>query len=85
MEKITGKDDLERVAYRENLSELNAYLKKRPVFVPQRPEKEMKPTNVTSADGGWRVLFAVVAHWPAAAEFCRSPAFGTKPRKEALK
>jgi hypothetical protein len=25
--------------------------------------------EITSADGGWRVLFAVVALWPAAAEF----------------
>ena len=27
--------------------------------------------QVTSADGGWRVLFAFVAKWPAAAEFLR--------------
>jgi hypothetical protein len=27
--------------------------------------------EVTSADGGWRVLFAFLAHWPAAAEFLR--------------
>jgi hypothetical protein len=26
--------------------------------------------EITSADGGWRVLFAFVAQWPAAAEFC---------------
>jgi hypothetical protein len=25
----------------------------------------------TSADGGWRVLFAFVAQWPAVAEFLR--------------
>ena len=37
LEKITGKDDLELVAYKEDLSELNAYLKKRFVFIPQRP------------------------------------------------
>ena len=30
--------------------------------------------EVTSADGGWRVLFAFSAHWPAAAEFNRSAA-----------
>jgi hypothetical protein len=24
---------------------------------------------ITSADGGWRVLFAFVAQWPAAADF----------------
>jgi hypothetical protein len=32
----------------------------------------MSPNEVTSADGGWRVLFAFVAQWPAAAEFFRS-------------
>ena len=31
----------------------------------------MSPNEVTSADGGWRVLFAPVAQWPAAAEFIR--------------
>jgi len=39
LEKLTGKDDLERVAYKEDLAMLNAYLKKRPVFVPQRPKR----------------------------------------------
>ena len=38
-EKLTGKDDLERIAYKEDLALLNAYLKKRPVFVPQRPKR----------------------------------------------
>jgi hypothetical protein len=27
--------------------------------------------EVTSADGGWRVLSTLVAQWPAAAEFSR--------------
>ena len=31
----------------------------------------MMPNEITSADGGWRVLFAFVAQWPAAAEFLR--------------
>jgi hypothetical protein len=31
------------------------------------------PNEVTSADGGWRVLFAIAAQWPAAADFSRSP------------
>jgi hypothetical protein len=31
------------------------------------------PNEVTSAVGGWRVLFAFVAHSTAAAEFLRSP------------
>ncbi len=29
------------------------------------------PNEITSADGGWRVLFVFVAQWPAAAEFLR--------------
>jgi len=31
--------------------------------------KPTQPNEVTSADGGWRVLFAFVAQWLAAAEF----------------
>jgi len=30
------------------------------------------PNEVTSTDGGCRILFAFVAQWPAAAEFLRS-------------
>ena len=33
--------------------------------------KTKAASEVTSADGGGRVLFAVGASWPAAAEFCR--------------
>ncbi len=29
------------------------------------------PNEVTSADGGWRVLFAFLGQRPATAEFCR--------------
>ncbi len=29
------------------------------------------PNERPGADGGWRVLFALVAQWPAAAEFLR--------------
>jgi hypothetical protein len=29
----------------------------------------MMANQITSADGGWRVLFAFVAQWAAAAEF----------------
>jgi hypothetical protein len=31
----------------------------------------MTPNPITSADGGWRTLFAFLAQWPAAAEFLR--------------
>jgi hypothetical protein len=31
-----------------------------------------RANEITTADGGWRVLFAFVAQGPAAAEFLRS-------------
>ena len=47
LEKMTGKDDLERVAYKEDLALLNAYLKKRHVFVPQRPKRFLDAATFT--------------------------------------
>lgn len=47
LEKLTGKDDLERVAYKEDVTLLNAYLKKRAVFVPQKPRRFLDPTSFT--------------------------------------
>jgi len=47
VEKLTGKDDLERVAYKEDLAMLNAYLKKRHVFVPQRPKRFLDAATFT--------------------------------------
>jgi hypothetical protein len=47
LEKLTGKDDLERVAYKEDLALLNAYLKKRHVFVPQRPKRFLDAATFT--------------------------------------
>ena len=35
------------------------------------PEGSQRPNKGTSADGGWRVLFVLLAPWPAAAEFRR--------------
>jgi hypothetical protein len=43
----------------------------KPSATPPSQETMDGPNEVTSADGGWRVLFASVAQWPAAAEFCR--------------
>ena len=34
-------------------------------------EDEERANKVTAADGGWRLLSAFVAQWPAAAEFIR--------------
>ena len=31
----------------------------------------MAANEITTADGGWRVLFVFLAQWPAAAEFLR--------------
>jgi hypothetical protein len=47
LEKLTGKDDLERVAHKEDLALLNAYLKKRHVFVPQRPRRFLDAATFT--------------------------------------
>ena len=37
--------------------------------------------EVTSADGGWRILFSLAAQRPVAAEFLRSPAGRTRRAK----
>ena len=47
LQKLTGKDDLERVAYKEDLALLNSYLRKRPVFVPQRPKRFLDASTFT--------------------------------------
>jgi len=47
LERMTGKDDLERVAYKEDLLLLNAYLKRRPIFVPQRPMRFLDAASFT--------------------------------------
>ena len=47
LEKLTGKDDLERIAYKENAALLNDCLKKRRVFVPQRPKRFLDAANFT--------------------------------------
>ena len=47
LEKLTGKDDLERVAHKDDLALLNAYLKKRHVFVPQRPRRSLDAATFT--------------------------------------
>lgn len=47
LEYFTGKDDLERVAYREDHKELNAYLKTRAVLIPRRPRRFLDPKTCT--------------------------------------
>jgi hypothetical protein len=47
LETITGKDDLERVAWRENLAQLNECLKTRRVWVPRRPKRYLDASNYT--------------------------------------
>jgi hypothetical protein len=50
LEMLTGKDDLERVAYNEDIRLLNAYLEHRPVFVPQRPRRFLDPATLTQEE-----------------------------------
>lgn len=47
LELLTGMDDLERVAAKENVASLNAYLKRRPVFVPQQPKRFLDAASFT--------------------------------------
>jgi len=47
IEKVTGKDDLERVASTENLGQLNAYLKTRKLLIPRRPRRFLDASNFT--------------------------------------
>ena len=47
LEAITGKDDLERAAYKENLPSLNAYLESRRVFIPGRPRRFLDASSFT--------------------------------------
>ena len=47
LEKVTGKDDLERVACKDDLAQLNTYLKKRAVLIPQRPRRFLDSATFT--------------------------------------
>src|SRR5262245_46791962 len=47
LELITGKDDLERIAYTEDLGRLNAYLKTRRLWIPKKPKRFLDASNLT--------------------------------------
>jgi len=47
LELITGKDDLERVAWKEDLALLNARLRTRRLLVPRRPRRFLDPASFT--------------------------------------
>lgn len=47
LQTLTGKDDLERVAYKEDLASLNVYLKTRRLLIPQRPRRFLDAANFT--------------------------------------
>lgn len=49
-EFLTGADDLERLAAKNDLASLNAYLKQRPVFVPQRPKRFLDASSFTNEE-----------------------------------
>lgn len=50
LEWLTGRDDIERVAYRGNISQLTAYLKSRTVFVIQEPHRFLDPNTFTQEE-----------------------------------
>jgi hypothetical protein len=47
LEKITGKDDVERVAYKEDVQQLNDYLKKRQLLFPKKPRRFLDAATFT--------------------------------------
>lgn len=47
IECLSGKDDLERIAYKGDFATLNAYLKTRRVLVPRRPQRFLDASNFT--------------------------------------
>ncbi len=47
LQLITRKDDLERIAYREDIRQLNAYLRTRRVWIPRRPKSFLDAASVT--------------------------------------
>jgi hypothetical protein len=50
LELVTGKDDLERIAYREDAAQLNAYLKTRRLFIPQKPKRFLDAATFTQEE-----------------------------------
>lgn len=50
LETLTGKDDLERVAYKEDLGLLNDYLKTRRLFIPKRPMRFLDAATFTQEE-----------------------------------
>lgn len=48
VEWLTGRDDLERIAYRNDVELLNQFLKSRPVMVPQRPQRFLDAASMTA-------------------------------------
>jgi hypothetical protein len=50
LELITGKDDLERIACKEDLQVLNAYLKTRRVVIPMRPASALDAAAYTQEE-----------------------------------
>jgi hypothetical protein len=47
LELVTGKDDVERVAYKEDAALLDDYLKTRRLLIPQRPKRFLDPSGLT--------------------------------------
>jgi len=50
VELITGKDDLERVAERDDMGQLNTYLKTRPVLIPRLPGRFLDAATFTQEE-----------------------------------
>ena len=47
IEVLTGKDDLERVASKDDFAQLNQYLKRRKILVPRKPRRFLDASEFT--------------------------------------
>ncbi len=47
MEVVSGKDDLERIAFKDDLAALNKYLKTRRLLIPRRPKRFLEASSLT--------------------------------------
>ena len=47
IETLTGRDELERVAYKKDVAQLNEYLKRRKLLIPRKPSRFLDASEFT--------------------------------------
>ena len=92
LEKLTGKDDVERIAWKEDINALNAYLRTRRLLVPQRPKRFLDASDFTEEQllehirqGAEELAHAPFEPWVLeVAGKRRLPAFSSRIKLEAF-